>query len=211
MRRRFALVLVAIAMASGLAQGQVRKPNPGTDYLPLPQLAPTDAPAGKLEVLEFFRYDCPHCNAFEPAFDAWSKKVPKDVVVRRVPVAFDDSQTPMQRLYYSLEAMQKLDELHSRVFRAIHVEHLALRTPEQMALWAEKQGLDKTRFVEMFNSFGVSAKARKATQLAMTYKLSGVPALGVAGRFYTDGELAGDNVRALFVVEYLLAELRKGR
>lgn len=210
-RRTAALMLAGAALLASLAHAQVRQPVSGVNYLPLGQLLPTDAPAGKIEVLEFFRYDCPHCNAFEPTFDAWARKAPKDVVVRRVPVAFDNSQIPMQRLYYSLEALQKLDELHAKVFRAIHVEHQTLRTAEQMATWAEKQGLDKARFVEMFNSFGVSTKANKATQLAMGYKLSGVPALGVAGRFFTDGELAGDNVRALWVVEYLLAELRKGR
>lgn len=204
------LVLV-LGLCTGLGHAQVRKPVAGTDYLPLPQVAASEAPAGKFEVVEFFRYDCPHCNSFEPVFDPWSKKLPKDVVVRRVPVAFDNSQIPMQRLFYALEGLQKLEELHGKAFRAIHAERVPLRTPEQMIAWVEKQGVDRARFTEMFNSFGVSTKAHKATQLAMAYKVSGVPALGVAGRFYTDGELAGDNGKALFVVEYLLAELRKGR
>jgi thiol:disulfide interchange protein DsbA len=80
-----------------------------------------------------------------------------------------------------------------------------------MAAWIEKQGIDKAKFIEMYNSFSVSSKARKASQLQETFKVQGVPALGIAGRFYTDGSLAQSMDKALAVTEYLLAEVRKGR
>ena len=170
-RREFSLtaaaVLVPAMLGATAARAQPAKPREGKDYLVLGKQAPTDAPAGKIEVVEFFWYSCPHCNAFEPTLEAWVKSLPKDVSFKRVPVAFRDDFSPQQRLYYTLEAMNKVDELHAKVFRAV--------------------------------------------QLQDAYKVEGVPALGIAGRYYTDGSLAGSMERALLVTDYLLAEVRKAR
>ena len=76
--------------------------------------------------------------------------------------------------------------------------------------WAEKNGLDKVKFTEAFTSFGVVSKAKRATQITEQYKVAGVPALGVAGRFYVDGELAGNMTKSLQVANYLITEARKG-
>ncbi|CAN5764995.1 thiol:disulfide interchange protein DsbA/DsbL [soil metagenome] len=206
-----ALTGSALALAGTSVQAQGRKPEEGTDYIGIGKPAPTEAPAGKIEVVEFFWYACPHCNAFEPRWEAWQKAAPKDVFVRRVPVAFRDDFVPLQRLYYVLEAMGKVDELHKKVFYAIHVERLPIDKEATMAAWIEKQGIDKAKFIEMYNSFSISSKARKASQLQETFKVQGVPALGIAGRFYTDGSLAQSMDKALAVTEYLLAEVRKGR
>ncbi len=105
--------------------------------------------------------------------------------------------------------MGRIDDLHRKVFYAIHVEKLSLNKEETIAAWMEKQGVDKAKFAELYNSFGVSNKARRAAQLQDAYKVSGVPALGVAGRFYTDGQLAQNMDRALAVTDYLIAEHRK--
>lgn len=199
----------AVAAPAALAQG--RKPEEGVDYLSIGKPAPVEAPAGKIEVVEFFWYSCPHCNAFEPKLEAWIRNAPKDVVVRRVPVAFRDDFVPQQRLFYTLEALNKVDEIHRKVFTAIHAERQALNTQDSIANWAEKQGLDKAKFVELYNSFSVSTKARRASQLQEAFKVQGVPALGIAGRFYTDGSLAQNMDRALGVTDYLIAEVRKGR
>jgi thiol:disulfide interchange protein DsbA len=116
---------------------------------------------------------------------------------------------PQQRLYYTLEAMGKVDELHAKVFHAIHVERQALDKESAIVAWAEKNGLDKAKFQELYNSFSVQTKARKAAQLQDQYKVQGVPALGVAGRYYTDATLAGSMDHALQVTEYLVSEVRK--
>lgn len=213
MKRRDFSVAAATALAASAffspVQAQPKKPDEGTDYMALDKRAPVEAPQGKIEVVEFFWYSCPHCNAFEPKLESWIKSAPKDVVVRRVPVAFRDSFVPEQRLFYSLEALGRIDDLHRKVFYAIHVEKLNLNKEEAITAWAEKQGIDKTKFAELYNSFGVSNKARRAAQLQDAYKVSGVPALGVAGRFYTDGQLAQNMDRALAVTDYLIAEHRK--
>src|SRR5215210_3086421 len=97
----------------GAAFAQTKKPEDGTEYLTLDKRVNVDAPQGKVEVIEFFWYNCPHCNAFEPRLEAWIRKLPADVVIKRVPVAFRDDFVPQQRLFYTLEAMGKLNELHA--------------------------------------------------------------------------------------------------
>ncbi len=214
-RRDFSAAAVAVvALGQGFvhhAHAQAVKPEAGADYLVLDKKAAIEAPAGKVEVVEFFWYNCPHCNAFEPTLDAWIKRVPKDVQVRRVPVGFRDDFVPQQRLYYALEAMDLIDKLHGKVFAAIHAEKLQLSKGDAIADWIAKQGVDKAKFLEQYNSFMVATKASKATQLQNAYKVEGVPAMGVAGRFYTDGTLAKNMPRVLQVVDHLVSEVRAGR
>lgn len=214
-RRDFSLtcgsVLAVAALGSSSAQAQAKKPVAGDDFLVLDKQVPVEAAQGKVEVVEFFWYECPHCNAFEPALEAWIKRIPKEVSVRRVPVSFRDDFVPLQRLYYAIEAMGLVDKLHGKVFQAIHLEKQMLKKPEAIADWVARQGVDKTKFMEQFNSFSVASKQKRAVQLQDAYRVEGVPALGIAGRFYTDGTLAKSMERALQVTDYLVAEVRKGR
>ena len=216
MNRRDFSIAAASAVTFGqamlpAAHAQAAKPEAGTDYLELDKKVPVEAPAGKIEVVEFFWYNCPHCNAFEPSLNAWVGRLPKDVVMRRVPVGFRDEFVPQQRLFYTLESMGLLDKLHPRIFTAIHAEKQDLTRGDGIATWVAKQGVDKTKFMEQFNSFSIATKASRATQLQNAYKVEGVPAMGVSGRFYTDGTLAKSMPRALQVVDYLVAEARAGR
>jgi thiol:disulfide interchange protein DsbA len=201
-------VLASSAWIASSAQAQA-KFSAGKEYHILDARAPVDAPAGKIEVVEFFWYSCPHCNAFEPTLAAWIKTLPKDVVFRRSHVAFQDSFVPQQRLALTLEALGLVEKLHAKVFAAIHVEKINLNTGEAIAEWVSKQGVDKAKFLDQYNSFSVQTKATRATQLQNAYKVEGVPALGIAGRFYTDGTMASSIERALQVTEALIAEARK--
>ena len=217
-RRDFSLAAISAATVTGLplaanAQGPAaaKKPVEGTDYLSLDKRVPSDVGAGKIEVIEFFWYSCPHCNAFEPQFAEWKKAAPKDVVVQRVPVRFRDDFEAQQRAYYVFESLNLVDAMHGKLFHAIHTERQQLNTAPALAAWADKNGLPEKKFMETFNSFGVASKARRATQLQEAFKVQGVPALGVAGRFYTDGSLTQTMDRALQVAEYLLGEVRRGR
>ena len=215
-RRDFSLAVPAMALASaGLlpagASAQAFSPVEGRDFRRLDTTVGVEAPAGKIEVVEFFRYSCPHCNAFEPSLDAWTKRLPKDVVLRRIPIAFGDVDVPQQRLYYALEAMGLLPKLHAKVFHAMHVEKLNLLKGDAIIEWVAQQGVDKTKFQDQFNSFSVNSKATKATQMQNGYGVEGVPALGLAGRFYTDGSIARSMDRALQVVDALVVEVRNKR
>jgi thiol:disulfide interchange protein DsbA len=215
-RRKFSQVAAGTAFASAallspLAYAQARKPVAGKDFHILDAKAPVEAPAGKIEVVEFFWYSCPHCNTFEPTLAAWVKSLPKDLAFRRSHVAFNDGFVPQQRLFLALEAMGLLDKLHVKVFSAIHTERLNLAKGDAIADWVAKQGIDKAKFLEQYNSFSVSTKATRSTQLQNTYRVEGVPAMGIAGRFYTDGSMAGSMEQVLQVAEYLISEVRAGR
>ena len=216
-RREFSQAALAAASATTLAalslgvQAQGKPPAEGKDYLQLSKSAPNEAPAGQIEVVEFFWYSCPHCNEFEPQLEAWAAKAPKDVSLRRVPVSFRPDFEPQQRLYYVLEAMDKLAALHKKVFFAIHVEKQTLNTADLVSAWAQKQGIDKAKFTELYNSFPVNMKTRKATQLQEAFMVDGVPALGVDGRYYTSGSLAGTMARALTVTDHLLTLARTSK
>lgn len=194
-----------------MAQAPAKKPEEGVDYLALDKRVPTEVGEGKIELIEFFWYSCPHCNAFEPRFSSWVKNAPKDVVVKRVPVRFRDDFEAQQRAYYVFESLGLVDTLHGKLFHAIHTERQQLSTGAALAAWADKNGLPEKKFTDTFNSFGVATKARRATQLQEAFKVQGVPSLGIAGRFYTDGSLTQTMERALQVAEFLFGEVRRGR
>ncbi len=211
-RREFSTALVgAGALALGLpaaAQGGIVE---GTHYVRLSQPLPVTAPAGKVEVVEFFWYGCPHCNAFEPALEAWVKKLPEFVAFRRVPVQFrEEPFGTHQRIYFALETLGQLEAMHRKVFAAIHNDRLKLDKPAEIQAFMSKNGLDGAKFLEVMNSFGVQTKARQAKQLAEAYKIDGVPALGIQGRFYTSGSLAGGQDKMLVVADFLIQASRKG-
>ena len=213
MMKRREFVATAAMLAAGTAALSpagllAQAPQEGKNFVKLGQAAPTEAAAGKIEVLEFFWYNCPHCSAFEPVLTAWAMKLPKDVVFRRVPIAFRDDYVPQQKLYYALEAMGLLETLHAQVFSAIHGQRQNLVSAESITEWVVKQGVDRTRFVANFNSFSTGAKASRARQLMTAYQIEGVPAVGVAGRFYTDGTMAGGMNGALNVADFLIAQVR---
>ena len=214
-RRHFSQAVMgsigALALTHEASWAQKAPFQEGIEYVTLDKRVPTEAGKGKIEVIEFFWYSCPHCNSFEPRFAEWMHKVAKDVEVKRVPVRFRDDFEPQQRMYYVLEALDKVEALHGKLFHAIHVERQNLASAEALAQWGEKHGIPKAKFQELYASFGIVSKARRATQLQESFKVQGVPALGVAGRFYTDGSLAGSMERALQIVDYLVSEVRKGR
>lgn len=214
-RRDFSAHLVTLglgtaALSAGLPAQAQGGPVEGTHYVRLGTPAPVTAPAGKIEVIEFFWYGCPHCSAFEPALDAWSKKLPADVAFRRVPVAFRDIYMPHQQIFYALEALGKVEAMHRRVFYAIHSDRQRLEKADDIAAFMEKNGIPRAQFLEVFNSFSVQTKSKQATRLAEAYKIDGVPALGIHGRFFTSGTLAGSPEKALQVSDYLIQSLRKG-
>ncbi len=215
-RREFSLSAASVATSTlllgtwGAAQAQVLKPVAGKDYVQLAKPAAVEAPKGKIEVVEFFWYGCPHCNAFEPTLESWVKTLPPDVAFRRVHVAFRSDFVPQQKLYVALDALGKVNEFQLKVFSAIHVEHQALNSDNAIFDWVGKQqGLDLAKFKAAYTSFDTANKVTRFTQLQDAYQIEGVPTMGIAGRYWTDGSRTGSMPRALQVSEYLVAEARK--
>ncbi len=218
-RRELTLGLLATSLGGALSSGRARAQTAiveGTHYQRLTSAVPVLVPAGKIEVIEFFWYECPHCNAFEPALDAWSKRLPDDVVLHRVPVWFrEEPFGPQQRLFYTLDTLGLLPQLHRKVFRLVHEQHVRLRTPEDMAAFALTNDLDPVKFMTVYNSPGVRSKTDLARKIADAYGVDGVPSIGVQGRYFTNGTLAnggvsgGANERMLTVVDALLGQVRQ--
>ena len=209
-RRDFALSLGAGAALAGLS-GPLRAqggPVEGRDYIKLDK--PVAVAAGKIEVVEFFGYWCPHCNAFEPQLDAWARKVvAEQVSFRRMAIAFNAAHEPLQRLYFALEALNLVDSLHKKVFIAYHGQRQTLSNDNDIAAWAKANGADPTKLLDAMKSFSVATKLRQAKQLAADYGIDGVPTLGIQGRWRTAPSIAGTPERALAVTDALIAQLRK--
>ncbi|MDE2479111.1 MAG: thiol:disulfide interchange protein DsbA/DsbL [Betaproteobacteria bacterium] len=212
MKRRLTLLatlaLLACAPLAARAAAPFQKGS-GYEVLNVPQ--PVGHP-GKVVVTEFFWYNCPHCNALEPEFDAWVRRQPSYVVVERVPVAFTAQFVPQQKLYYTLLALGKADALQGPIFQAIHQQHIVLNTPEQMATWLAAHGVPRQSFLSTFNSFGVAMQARRASQMTKDYGIDGVPTVAVQGTYEVSADLpqTPDDASILRAVDYLVAQVHDG-
>jgi thiol:disulfide interchange protein DsbA len=197
---------LVVFFAAGLAQAQ---PTAGVEYRELSAPQPADA-VGKIEIIEFFWYGCPHCYSFEPLVEPWVKKLPKDTQFRRVPAIFNDEWEQGARAYYALEAIGELQRLHKPLFDAVHTgSRLKVGNEAALTEWLGKQGVDTTKFAAAYRSFSVEGKVKRAKQLTQAYKLEGVPAMAVNGRYVviTDNLKSFDQMLA--VSDYLIDLSRK--
>lgn len=178
-----------IAIGSGVlfaptTQAQATKGQ----YVTIEPAQPSDT-TGKIEVLEFFAYSCSHCNALEPLVEAWAPTLPDNVVLKPVPVAFNASMADLQKLYYTLESLNRLD-LHKEVFKAIHAESKRIYDAKAITNWVVSKGIDRKAFEDVFNSFGVNSKVMRANELAKIYNVEGTPSIAVGGKYLTSPSMA---------------------
>lgn len=206
------LILRTVAVASlgaGLAFAAAGHAQTGPGYVTVEPVQPSDT-AGKVEVLEFFAYSCPHCATMEPMVARWAQSLPENVVVKHVPVAFNAGMADLQKLYFSLEALDRLD-LHSKVFEAIHREHQRIYNFKAIAEWVETQGVDPKQFEAAFNSFGINNKVARANELAKTYNIEGTPSLAVGGRYVTSPSMTGTYEGTIAQAQKLLDGILAGQ
>jgi len=185
---------------SFLAVGTVAA-QPADTFVNVNPPQPTEP--GKIVVLEFFAYTCPHCAVLEPLVAEWKKTLPGDVAFSSVPVAFNQSMKPFQYFYYALDAVGRLD-LHPKFFAALHQEKKRLFNQEAMIDWAVDQGVDRAKFTAAMESFGVKSKATRADQLAKGYAIQGTPSVAVGGRYVTSPSEAGGYQETLDVANQLI-------
>jgi protein dithiol oxidoreductase (disulfide-forming) len=209
MNRRRA-TLVALLSLGFLGASAARALEPGKDYLVIKNAAPSQS-GPKIEVIEAFSYMCPHCNDFEPKVKEWVKKLPPDVVYRRLPVVFRDNWTPVARAYQTLEVMGQLDKMHDKIFEAIHKQNIDLSNEGSLFDWIAKQGIDQKKFIETYKSFGVNSKVGRANQLARSYNIGGVPALVIEGKYQTSASQVGGYEKMLSVADELIMLARVER
>ena len=207
-RKILATLVMSLAVAPAIAQRKA-VPQAGTEYQVLAQPLPLES-ATKVEVIEFFWYGCPHCFAFEPVLAPWTKKLPGSVLFNRVPAVFNETWEPHAKLYYALEILGEAERLHKVIFDAIHRDHKQLATEASIGEFLELHGIPRRKFTDTYNSFSVNSKILRSKQLQSAYKIDGVPAMGVDGRYWTSATLLGGSHAAVLpVVEYLIGEARK--
>ncbi|MDI9335760.1 MAG: thiol:disulfide interchange protein DsbA/DsbL [Gammaproteobacteria bacterium] len=180
-------------------------PQEGIEFITLSTQVPTELSSKNgFLVLNFFRYGCPHCFAFEPRFDAWAKKYQTPVVIRKTPTSFHEKMDGQQKAYFVFQELGLLDHLHQKLFEAIHKEKKTLESVESIIAWAVSQGAPKAGLEKSFESFSTTTKANQAKNLQRSYNIQGTPSIGINGKYYTDGSLAGSNEKALHIVDYLI-------
>ncbi len=210
---RAAACVLAFACSSAAAQ----QPVAGRDYRVMS--SPQAVESGKrVEVLEFFWYGCPHCNALQSPLRVWLKQKPADVDFRRVPAVFSDSWIPLTWTYYALEAMGIVDKLHYDVFDAIHEQRIRLSDQKVLFEWVAKQGVDAKKFAETYNSFGVKSRGMRSIEMTQAYDIPGTPALIVDGKYLVAPSMilkpdktTVDYERYFQVLDQVIAMARKER
>lgn len=179
-------------LAATAAFASPTAPVQGKDYTVLAAPQPVQTVGNKVEVIEFFMYRCPHCAGLEPDLEAWLKKQGDNVVLRRVHFPYSGAADPGAHLYLTLDAMGKANELSQKVFDAIHKQHIRLDMDQDVIFdWVGKNGIDKRKFTDAWNSFGVMVKLRQLNQVVAAYKVEFAPTLIVGGKYMTMPSMIG--------------------
>ena len=203
-RRRFVSSLVVLGTSLTVANPLIAQ-TAGTDYTLVTPPQPTDDP-GKIEVLEFFSYGCPHCADFNPLLNAWAAKLPADVVLKKAPVSFGRAAwANAAKLYLALEITGDVKRLETDIFRAIHNDRTNLFDERTIIDWVAARGVDRKKFTDTFASFGVQSKVKRIDQMAQAFKIEGVPALGVDGKYLVK---SNDFQSQLAIADKLIAKAR---
>lgn len=205
-KRLFGLVMAVVLSGAVYAAAPVE----GQDYVRLKSPQPV-ATGKKIEVAEFFWYRCPHCFHLEPSLVTWLQKLPKDAQMRRIPAVFNEGWAPAARLYYTLEQMNLVGKLHEDVFDAIHMDNLDFDNDKVLGDWMASKGVDREKFMSLYNSFSMQTRAMQNTRLSKPYELRGVPTFIVDGKYQTSQSMAGSEEKLFATLDALIAKARAER
>ena len=169
------------------------------------KVTPVSTDAGdKIEVLEFFWYGCPHCYSFEPYINAWKKTKPANVEFVRVPAIFRPDWEVQARTYYALSNMGVVEDIHGKIFTAMHKDKKRLDKKELLTDFVVENGVDRKKFEEEYNSFAVDNMVRKAKKKQTAYKIEGVPSIAVNCKYLTSGSMSGSYDNMVKILDYLV-------
>lgn len=207
-RRHFNQLLFSSFTLAALPMAAQAKLVEGEDWRAITPPQPGDVP-GKIEVLEFFSYGCPHCGSLNPLLKQWQSTLPEDVVLRRVPITFGrQAWVNLARLFYALESLEQLERLDQSIFTALHEQHAKLYTEPSILEWLSDKEIDAQRFTDAFNSFDVQTKVGRSDYLAERYQIDAVPTLAVAGRYAVLGHKAKGLPDLLAIADQLIDRAR---
>lgn len=209
--KTFGRIFFAVATFALFASASTAAPLvEGKNYARIANPQPVET-GKKIEVIEFFSYGCPHCAALEPYLDTWLAKLPPDVAFRRVPVMFQQRWVPLAKIYYTLDALGVEAKLSPEVFKAIHGTGTALWDTKPFLDWAASNGLDRKKVEDVFTSFAIDGKMKRAMQLAQQYQIQSVPTVVVDGKFITASDRVGSHENLPPAIDELIAKARAER
>lgn len=184
----------------------------GEDYDLLPEVQPVETP-GKIEVIEFFWYKCPHCQEIQPHVNKWHSKLPADVVFRPIHVnwAGRNDLVGHAKLYLTLKAMNLMDAQHDAVFDAIFKDNIELRDEAKLFEWVGKRGIDRAKFEGFYKSFGVQSQLGNLQKMSADYRVDGTPTFIVNGKYKTSPGKAKGLDRVFWVIDQLIAAERASK
>jgi len=200
------LLTLAVSLFATLAWAQDYQE--GVHYFKLEYPVKTVAD-DKVEVVEAFGYACPHCNSFEPLLAQWRKRQGEDVTFVGLPVVFGRSWEPLARAYYVAELSDKVEASHQAMFDAIHLQRKRFRSVEDLADFYVPLGIDKDKFIKLYDSFAVNMKLKQGESRLRSYGITGVPAMVVNGKYRVTAGSAGGHEEVLKVVDYLIDQERQ--
>ncbi len=193
-------------MSAVFANGAHADAQLGKDYTLLATAQPSSKQ--KIEVLEFFFYQCGHCFHLHPLLAQWEKTKARDVAINYVPTIFQAGAEPAATAYYALEGMGQIKQVDDAFYQAIHVQQVGLFDLDSISAVVVKQGVDKAKFAAAYNSFSVQSKVAQAKQMLRSYNIQGTPTLIVDGRFVITGLQPADTIR---VLDEVINQVRKER
>jgi thiol:disulfide interchange protein DsbA len=212
------LAAVASTVAAATTAASAAAPSgwqEGVNYTRIVPAQPTAVPPGQIEILEFFWYACPHCNSIDPMVESWKRTKPPYISFSRVHVMWNEAHRAHARLYYTLESLGKLDQLHTEVFKEIHLNGDPLvaadpaETERMQTAFVKKFGIAEAAFREKYHSFDVDNAMRKADELVQRYRVDGVPRFIVNGKYVVDVASAGSPERLISLIGDLAAQEHK--
>jgi thiol:disulfide interchange protein DsbA len=213
-----ASTVAAAASSASAATGSASPWQDGVNYTRLVPAQPTAVPAGQVEVLEFFWYACPHCYALDPLIESWDKSKPAYISFTRVPVLWNEGHRSLARLYYTLESMGKLKQVHAEIFKEIQVDgdpligadpNNATAAERVQVAFVKKLGISEAAFEQAYHSMGVETAMQRADELGQRYRVAGVPTFVVNGKYVADVGTAGGPERLMSLISDLAAQEHK--
>lgn len=184
----------------------------GKDYREVRQVQ-TPADPAKITVEEFFWYGCNHCFNFEGPLAPWKKTLAADVHFEAVPNSLGRPIGVLHsKAFYTAETLKVMDEVHPKLFTAMHVQGLPLSTDAQIVgLFESHTSLMPDVVQNTLTGFAVDARVRRAEKLSRDYGVSSTPTMVVGGKYYTNPSLAGGFKEMLAITDFLINKVREER
>jgi len=166
-----------------------------------PEVSSTSLPKS---VEGFFWYGCQHCFAFEPTLEKWVQNKGDDIAFIRTPAILGRSWLPHAQAFYAAKQLGISEQVHMPLFNAIHKDRMPLYEATDLAEFISlASGKPAAEVLVTMNSIGTQESVKAAIEVGRKYRLRGVPAVVIGGKYLINPGAVGDKFPEL--VKFLLA------